>query len=122
MPSASCYVETLLIRSETRTEADARRKAAAPVCAFLVIETFPSSGAAVIRETDLPASSRSALATDLAQGQWDRPHRILFVDERAGTCRDASGEIARLLASDPDIALSSAAREFCARHIAPGAG
>lgn len=110
-----------LIRGETPNERTARRAADAPVLAFLMIETFPASGAAVIRELDLPGSSRAGIAADLAAGHWENPRRILFVDEAAGICRDASAEIAWLLDADQD--LPSTAREFCARHTAlpPGA-
>jgi hypothetical protein len=105
-----------LVRAETRRERAARRAADAPLVTFLTIETFPASGAAVVRELDLPGNSRAAVAADLAAGQWENPRRIVFVDEAAGICRDASAEIAGLLNARPD--LSSAAREFCARHTA----
>jgi hypothetical protein len=107
-----------LVRGETPGESTARRTAEAPILAFLVIETFPASGVAVIRELDLPGHSRSELVRDLACGQWDNPHRILFVDEAAGICRDASAEIADLLRDDPALSPTPAARNFCARNTA----
>jgi hypothetical protein len=110
--------DTALIRGEAQNESAARRMAEAPVLGFLVIEAFPNSGAAVIREFDLPGNSPAEIVRDLACGQWDNPHRILFVDEAAGICRDASAEIAELLTADPDLAVSPAARRFCARGAA----
>ena len=107
--------DSALVRTETQNESAARHAAEAPVLAFLVIETFPNSGAAVICEFDLPGHSPSQLVRDIACGQWDNPHRILFIDEAAGICRDASAEMAELLASDPDLSGSPAARRFCSR-------
>lgn len=118
MRSDALISDIVLVRGEMQNESAARRAAEAPVLAFLVIETFPGSGAAVIRELDLPGPSRSEILRDLACGQWDNPHRILFVDEAAGICRDASAEITELLAADPDLAPSPAARRFCARTTA----
>ncbi len=118
MHAATSSPDIALIRSETPNERTARCAAEAPVRAFLVVETYPGSGAAVIREVDLPGCARLNIVRDLAAGQWDRPHRILFVDEIAGICRDASAEIAGLLTADPDLSLSAAARDFCVRHVA----
>jgi hypothetical protein len=112
------FPDMTLVRGETRSESAARCKAEAPVLAFLVIEAFPASGAAVICEIGLPGASRHEIVRDLARGQWDNPHRILFVDEAAGICRDASAEIAELIASDPELSPSPAARRFCARSAA----
>lgn len=110
----------LLVRCETLNESAARKAADAPVCAFLVVEIFAASGAAVIREHDLPASCRGDIVRGLAAGQWDRPHRILFIDETNGICRDASTEIAELLATEAsrNLSLGQAARDFCIRHAA----
>jgi signal recognition particle receptor subunit beta len=118
MHSIPLVSDIALVRAETQNEVAARRAAEAPVLAFLVIETFPKSGAAVVCEFDLPGHSRSKIARDIACGQWDNPHRVLFIDEAAGICRDASAEIAELLASDPDLSPSPPARRFCARSAA----
>jgi hypothetical protein len=111
----------ILVRGETRTERAAREAADAPVLAFLVIEIFAASGAAVIREHDLPACSHLELTRDLAAGQWNRPHRVLFIDEANGVCRDASAEIAEFLATEAGrtLSLGQAARDFCSRHAQP---
>lgn len=103
-----------LVRGETVSERAARHAAGTPVLAFLMIELFPKSGTAVIRETDLPGQAQADLARELAAGQWENPHRILLIDEASGICRDASAEIAQLL--DADAGLSSAARDFRIRH------
>lgn len=118
MPAHVFASEMALVRAETPNERAARRTAEAPILAFLVIETFPTSGTAVIRELDLPGQSRSELVRDLSCGQWDNPHRILFVDEAAGICRDASAEIAELLTADTGLSPTPAARSFCARSTA----
>jgi hypothetical protein len=113
----------ILVRGETETERSARKSAEAPVAAFLVVEIFAKSGAAVIREHELPSSSGMDVARDLAAGLWDRPHRILFIDEANGICRDASAEIADLLSAETDCdrVLGRAAHDFCSRHAARNA-
>jgi hypothetical protein len=113
----------ILVRNETDRERTARQRAEAPIAAFLVVEVFAGSGAAVIREHELPSGSRMEVARDLAAGQWNSPHRILFIDEANGICRDASSEIADLLIGEEcrGLALGDIAHDFCSRHPKRGA-
>lgn len=108
-----------VVRGETQEEDAARCAAGQPLCAFLVVELFPKSGVAAIREQDMPGASRQDIVRDLVRCQWDRPHRIVLVDEAQGICRDVSAEIAEAVLAEAarnGEELHPVAADFCARH------
>lgn len=104
----------LSIRRETEAEKAAREATELPISTYLVIESYPRSGCAVIRECDLPGMTRAEVLAALADGQWDNPEKVLFIDEQNGVCRNVSVEIANALRSYPGH-VSNTALAFCDR-------
>lgn len=107
----------LTFRAETDGEKIARERGQMPVATFLVIQTSGRTGEAYIAETLLPGLSSTELARGLLN--WDDAERILFIDEAAGICRDASKEIAAAIvkgAEENGGGVHYLVAGFCERH------
>lgn len=84
-----------LIRAETEDERAARDQAALPVATYLVIEGYPRSGCATIRECELPGMTFGEVVSCMIGGQWDYPQKVLLINEKSGFCMNVSCDIAK---------------------------
>ena len=73
-------------------------------------------GSAIRETTTSPAEPFAMVVTDLADGQYTNPTRILEVIPSEGTCRDISEDVAKSLYYSGS-SMSDDAWRFCARYI-----
>src|SRR3954466_12342010 len=87
---------------------------------YLVVDDFGSLGRAW-RETDVGETDLETVMTDLLQGQFCNPVRVVGFNVAEGWCRDVSEDVARELqkrCADQDRDVPSYLQDFIFRHAA----
>ena len=88
------------------------------VTVYLVLDDFGSMGTAY-RETDEANCNQQSVIDDLLTGQFNNPLRVVAFNTAEGWARDASEDIAHLVAETARVQnkdLSETARRFYERH------
>jgi hypothetical protein len=89
------------------------------VTVFIVLDDYGKNGK-VYRETDEARADLHAVVTDIIEGQYDNPTRVVAFNTAEGWARDVTEDIAREIqersqrAAEP---LEGAARTFVDREI-----
>jgi hypothetical protein len=83
---------------------------------YVVLNDFGKLGTAYV-ETDEAQADESAIVSNIIQGQYSSPIRVVAFDTHEGWSRDVTEDIARtiLALNRRGIALSGIAREFVER-------
>src|SRR3954469_2380462 len=85
---------------------------------YFVLDNFGRMGSAW-READQERTTREAVITDLLEGQFSNPVRVICFNNAEGWSRDVSDEIARELlqqCADQDLDVPEGAQEFVDRY------
>jgi hypothetical protein len=89
------------------------------VTVFIVLDDYGKNGK-VYRETDEARADLHTVVTDIIEGQYDNPNRVVAFNTAEGWARDVTEDIAREIQEHSQRAaepLEGAARTFVEREI-----